>query len=784
MRTLQLLVEHGVDTPDGFQKLAPGKLTASTVNRHLRRLGYDHGRMTRQPPAVRFQAECANALWHFDMSPSDLKHLKAPAWIDADRQGEPILMLFSVVDDRSGLAYQEYRCVYGEDVETALRFLFNAMSPKPTEAGGEADPFQGIPAALSLDNGPVAKSAVFKRVMESLGVEILPHMPAGSDGRRTTARAKGKVERPFRTVKDAHETLYHFHEPETEAEANRWLARFIATYNRGDHRSEPHARIDDWLAHLPADGVRQMCAWERFCAFAREPERRLVGIDCRLTVAGVAYEVDAELAGETVVVWWGLFDQELWVEHGEARLGPFRPAGGPIPLHRYRKHRKSRHEVRADQVAALAAKLALPRAALSGENAVVMTGIRREIDAAAIPVRPFQDPDPFHELVFANPIAARRAIADASQGAARQTCRMTTGRSSMRCLTRTLARPEIIAAVRDRFPQGRRGGRWPMLTEVMRFYGLARPPVDAGFFETEHHAQVSRDIRAAIMGGRLIALTAVIGSGKTVLSRRLRADLEREGRIIVSRSLSIDKAKISLPLLEAALFYDLTPEKTVKISGQSERRERDLQELFRRAKKPVALFVDDAHDLHPKTLTALKRLIELVAEGGGQLSIVLVGHPKLKNDLRRPKMEEIGDRTTVFEFGGLRDRQRDYIDWVLKASLKEGVAPDDVLTDEAATLLAAKLKTPLQIGQHLVRAFEAGFEIGAKPIAAGVVEAVLSSKLDELEPQLTRNGYDLRSLVEQFDAKPAEIRRLLRGDLDAGRAQELMDEMRAAGLPT
>ena len=92
-----------------------------------------------------------------------------------------------------------------------------------------------------------------------------------------------------------------------------------------------------------------------------------------------------------------------------------------------------------------------------------------------------------------------------------------------------------------------------------------------------------------------------------------------------------------MPLLLAALFYDLTPEKTVKISSQSERRERDLQELFRRAKKPVALFIDDAHDLHPKTPTALKRLIELLAEGGGQLSIVLVGHPKLKNDLRRPK---------------------------------------------------------------------------------------------------------------------------------------------------
>jgi hypothetical protein len=215
VRTLQLLVEYGVDTPDGFRKLDPGKLTASTLNRHLRRLGYDHERMIRQPPAVRYQAERSNALWHFDMSPSDLKQLKAPPWIDADRQGAPTLMLFSIVDDRSGVAYQEYRCVYGEDAETALRFLFNAMALKASVEQSEDNAFQGIPDTIHLDNGPVAKSAVFRRVMESLGVEVITHMPAGSDGRRTTARAKGKVERPFRTVKDAHETLYHFHEPET-----------------------------------------------------------------------------------------------------------------------------------------------------------------------------------------------------------------------------------------------------------------------------------------------------------------------------------------------------------------------------------------------------------------------------------------------------------------------------------------------------------------------------------------------------------------------------------------
>ncbi len=83
-----------------------------------------------------------------------------------------------------------------------------------------------------------------------------------------------------------------------------------------------------------------------------------------------------------------------------------------------------------------------------------------------------------------------------------------------------------------------------------------------------------------------------------MLTRRLREELEREGRVIVSRALSLGKARTSAPLLVEALFYDLSSEKTVSIPSQSERRECGLQELFRKAKRPVALFVDDAQDLH------------------------------------------------------------------------------------------------------------------------------------------------------------------------------------------
>jgi hypothetical protein len=199
-------------------------------------------------------------------------------------------MLFSVVDDRSGVAYQEYHCAYGEAAEVALQFLFNAMAPK----ADERFPFGGRPAYLYADNGPVTRSHVFHQVMDYLGIEVKTHLPRGHDGRRTTARAKGKVERPFRTVKEAHETLYHFHEPQTEAEANAWLFNYLLRYNASPHRSASHARMEDWVQHLPPEGLREMCSWERLCAFAREPETRKVAVDAQVSVSGVRYEVDPD----------------------------------------------------------------------------------------------------------------------------------------------------------------------------------------------------------------------------------------------------------------------------------------------------------------------------------------------------------------------------------------------------------------------------------------------------------------------------------------------------------
>ncbi|MDF5724319.1 MAG: AAA family ATPase [Rhizonema sp. PD37] len=322
-----------------------------------------------------------------------------------------------------------------------------------------------------------------------------------------------------------------------------------------------------------------------------------------------------------------------------------------------------------------------------------------------------------------------------------------------------------------------------MLTEVMEHFRLVREFPKAGYYETEHQKQMFKDIKFAIHSGKLVAITGIIGCGKTTTLRRLFEVLEKEGKILVSKSLSVDKGRATLPTLIAALFYDLSTDKEIKIPKDGEKRERELRDLIRKGKKPVALFVDEAHDLHYSTLKGLKRLIEIVEDGGGTLSVVLAGHPKLKNDLRRPTMEEIGYRATVFSLEGIVGSQREYIEWLVSKCTIEDTQISDILSAEAMELLAMRLRTPLQIEQHLTLAFEAAYLFGEKPVTTTIIESVLSKQIDDLEPTLTRHGYDLRSLAEQFNAKPAEIKLLFRGQLDPARSRELHEQMLAAGLP-
>ena len=264
---------------------------------------------------------------------------------------------------------------------------------------------QGVPKMIYADSGPISKSRVYRDVISQLGVDARVHMPKDSDGRRVTARSKGKVERPFRTrVKDAHETLYHFHQPETEAEANLWLGRFLATT-----MSAPSGRgafaIGRLARALAGRGIRR-CAHGNGSAPSRVSRNGAWSVSIACGRGGSCTRSirtsPARRSSSGGPVRSGIV--------GRARREAprtLRPAGGPIPLHRYRSFKKTKTEERSDRIEALAATLGLPRAALSGTVGPTPFG-----PSASTPSIPFKDPDPFQEFQFPTVLAAKLAIAD------------------------------------------------------------------------------------------------------------------------------------------------------------------------------------------------------------------------------------------------------------------------------------------------------------------------------------------------------------------------------------
>ncbi|EIC4422394.1 hypothetical protein LDR16_004259 [Salmonella enterica] len=62
-----------------------------------------------------------------------------------------------------------------------------------------------------------------------------------------------------------------------------------------------------------------------------------MGGDARVTIDGTAWEVEPDMAGETVILLWELFDEEMYVEFTDDTWGPYYPVSEPVPLHRYRR---------------------------------------------------------------------------------------------------------------------------------------------------------------------------------------------------------------------------------------------------------------------------------------------------------------------------------------------------------------------------------------------------------------------------------------------------------------
>ena len=181
-------------------------------------------------------------------------------------------------------------------------------------------------------------------------------------------------------------------------------------------------------------------------------------------------------------------------------------------------------------------------------------------------------------------------------------------------------------------------------------------------------------------------------------------------------------------------------------------------------------------------LFILKRLVELVCSSDCTLAVILGGHPKLSNDLKRPSMEEIGARSQIFYLNHWVENKLHYGSWLFKQCCSKDVTQDDIITTEAMEPLINSLVTPLQINHYLSRGLEQGYTIGVKPIIFDIIQSVLVPDLNSSTAELSRHGYNIQVLCEILNARSPKIRAYLQGHPNPNKAQDFANEIHKLGI--
>jgi MSHA biogenesis protein MshM len=196
-------------------------------------------------------------------------------------------------------------------------------------------------------------------------------------------------------------------------------------------------------------------------------------------------------------------------------------------------------------------------------------------------------------------------------------------------------------------------------------FGLREPPFgitpDTSFtFSTRAHQEALNTLLVALASGEgFIKITGEVGTGKTLLCRRLLSTL---GEDYVT-------AYLPNPLLEPrSLMLALGEELEVPL--ESDQDEHHLMRAvnhalldFARAGKRVVVLLDEAQAMPPPTLEALRLLSNLETEKRKLLQVVMFGQPELDRRLDEPSVRQLKQRITFhYRLTGLsRGELRHYL---------------------------------------------------------------------------------------------------------------------------
>ena len=135
---------------------------------------------------------------------------------------------------------------------------------------------------------------------------------------------------------------------------------------------------------------------------------------------------------------------------------------------------------------------------------------------------------------------------------------------------------------------------------------------------------------AALHSG-FLAVIGEVGSGKSVMRRKVVEQLKRDGNVNVIFPQMIDKNRVNAASICDAMVMDLSDERPrMKMEDKTRQVHRLLLARSKQGCRAV-LLIEEAHDLHPATIKYLKRFQELEDGYRKLLGIILVGQVELKD---------------------------------------------------------------------------------------------------------------------------------------------------------
>ncbi len=224
----------------------------------------------------------------------------------------------------------------------------------------------------------------------------------------------------------------------------------------------------------------------------------------------------------------------------------------------------------------------------------------------------------------------------------------------------------------------------------VREFPFSITPDTSYFFSSDGSQEALNTLLfAARTGEGFIKITGEVGTGKTLLCRKLMASLGPDFQV----------AYIPNPYLEPlALFMELASELGLEIGGDANPNGHQLLKALThrllditREGKRVVICLDEVQAMPIATLEALRLLTNLETEKRKLLQVIIFGQPELEEKLNHPSIRQLKQRITFdYHLGPLSRAELDY--YVHHRLMVAGYRGGRLFTPMAMWLLQRKTK--------------------------------------------------------------------------------------------